>query len=140
MRLDLGDDDEPVINLVPMIDMLFLLLVFFLVATTFAQQEVQMRLDLPKSVAGKPAERQPPLVISVARDGTLVIEGRPVTADGLKQKLLAAAQRSKDQEILIRGDTQCQFGLVAQAFDACLAAELKRVSIAARPAQESMPK
>ena len=93
-----------------------------------------MSLDLPKSEAGKKNEKGVPLIINVARDGTLTVDGRPVTTEALKQKLVAAAARSKETEVLIRGDTRVQFGSVAQAFDACLAASLKRVSIAAEPA------
>ena len=136
MRLELGDEDEDYyLNLTPFIDVLFFLVVFFLAATSFAhEEEVHMSLELPKSEAGKKADPGRPLVIDVARDGLLRVDGRVVTTEALKQRLAAAASRSKDQEVVIRGDAQAHFGVVAQAFDACLQASLKKVSIAANPA------
>jgi biopolymer transport protein ExbD len=137
MRLDVGEeDDEVYLNLTPFIDVLFFLVVFFLAATSFArEEEVQMQLDLPKSAAGKEGAPGHPLVIDVAKEGQIRVDGRVVTIEGLQQKLLSAAGRSKEQEILIRGDTQAYFGVVAQVFDACLLAKLKHVAFAARPVE-----
>ena len=74
------------------------------------------------------------MVINVARDGRVLVDGREVTVEALRQKLKAAAARDKDQEVLIRGDRKSQFGVVAQVFDACLLAKLHSISIVARPA------
>lgn len=136
MRLDRGEsehDQEAALNLTPMIDVVFLLLVFFLAATTFAREEVEMDLDLPESSAGAKGGGEHLLVVHVLRDGTLKVDGRPVTIEALRQRLRSAAAHDNDQAVLIRGDTRVQFGLVAQAFDACLAAKLRRVSVAADP-------
>ena len=137
MRLETGGGDEAedlYLNLTPFIDVLFFLVVFFLAATSFAhEEEVRMQLDLPKSAAGKKGEQGKPLIIDVTKEGQIRVDGRAVTIEALKQKVLAAASRSKETEILIRGDSQVHFGLVAQAFDVCLQAQMKRVSIAANP-------
>ena len=136
MRLDAGSEEEAVVNLVPLLDVMFLLLIFFLVSTTFAKDEVDMNLVLPEARSGAPAESGNLLVINVAQDGAITVDGRPVaTMEALRQKLRAAASRNRDQQVLIRGDTRVQFGLVAQALDACLGASLKRVAIRARPAE-----
>lgn len=130
---------EQGLELTPLIDVVFLLLVFFLAATTFAKDEVDMNLQLPESTSGEASkERTRPIVIQVASDGALAVDGRTVTVEALHQKLRAAAGRDKDREVLIRGDTRVQFGAVAQAFDACLSASLRRVSIAAQPATGAM--
>ena len=134
MRLDRDTVPERGLDLTPLIDVVFLLLVFFLAATTFADDEVQMELELPQAQNGN-EDRQPdrPLVIAVAQDGTLQVDGRQVSIEGLRQKLRAAAARDKDTEVVIRGDTRVHFGAVAQAFDACLGASLTKVAIAADP-------
>jgi biopolymer transport protein ExbD len=141
MRLDANvrPSGEDRLELTPLIDVVFLLLVFFLAATTFARDEVDMDLELPESSSGEASERPHPIVIQVLSDGALTVDGRVVTIEALHQKLRAAAVRDKDQEVLIRGDTRVRFGAVAQAFDACLAASLKRVSIAAQPASSPAP-
>ena len=133
MRLELDDlrEDQP--NLTPLIDVVFLLLVFFLVATTFADDEVEMDLELPRAQNGSDGADAELLVIHVAEDGSMRVDGREVTLAGLEQKLLAAAERNTDQEVLIRGDTRVDLGRVVEAFDACLSASLNKVSIAADP-------
>jgi len=135
MRLEVDEGVDQGLNLTPLIDVVFLLLVFFLVATTFADSEVEMDLELPKATSGEPASSEHLIVVSVARNGSLRVDGREVTLEALRQKLRAAASSNRDQEVLIRGDTRVQFGAVAQAFDACLAASLRRVSIAAQPVE-----
>lgn len=133
MRLDLEEPREDLINLVPLIDIVFLLLVFFLVATTFVDAESELALELPKAHNGSESSTARPLVILVAEDGTWFVDGRPVTEEGLEQKLLAAAASDPDREVLIRGHTRVALGRVVQAFDACAGAALRRVSIAAEP-------
>lgn len=133
MRLEREEPDEDVLNLTPLIDMVFLLLVFFMAATTFARAEVEMDLDLPQSQAGKVERETHLIVVNVMRDGRVRVDGREITPDGLRQRLRAAAARDKDQAVLIRGDASVQFGVVAMALDACLAAKLSHVSVAAEP-------
>ncbi len=136
MRLDAGSEEEAVVNLVPLLDVMFLLLIFFLVSTTFTKDEVDMNLVLPEARSGAPAESGNLLVINVAHDGAITVDGRQVaTMEALRQKLRAASSRNRDQQVLIRGDTRVQFGMVAQALDACLEASLKHVAIRARPEQ-----
>lgn len=133
MRLDLDDPKEDAPNLTPLIDVVFLLLVFFLVATTFAKEEVEMDLELPKAKTGQADRDTQLIVVSVAADGAMFVDGRAVTMEALEQKLRAAAARDREQEVLIRGDTSVQLGRVVQAFDACRSASLTKVSIAAAP-------
>lgn len=134
MRLRFEDDvGEGSLNLTPLIDVVFLLLIFFLAATTFAREEVEMDLRLPESQSGAAGEAAVRIVIHVTHDGRLLVDRREVTIAALRQKLLAAAERNRQQEVLIRGDARVQFGLVAQALDACLLAKLDRVSMAALP-------
>jgi|SRR5690606_9449837 len=138
MRLEREPFEEETVNLTPLIDMVFLLLVFFLAATTFARAEVEMDLDLPQSTAGKNDRESHLLVVNVMRDGRIRVDGRELTPEGLRQRLRAAAARDKDQAVLIRGDATAQFGVVAMALDACLGARLSKVSVAAEP--ESGPR
>ncbi|MHC4921682.1 MAG: ExbD/TolR family protein, partial [Planctomycetota bacterium] len=87
MRLDTGDPDDGGINLTPLIDVVFLLLIFFLTATTFSREEVEMDLELPEAASGEPAAGEQTIVINIGRDGRLVMNGRGVTEEALHQKL-----------------------------------------------------
>ena len=136
MRLDIEDGDtDEVMNLTPMVDMVFLLLIFFLAATTFASEEVELDLRLPEAKSGQEGGDKKMLVVNVMADGRISVEGREVTLEALRQKLEAARQRNRDQDVLIRGDRAAQFGIGLQVLDCCRLAKIKKVDFAALPAQ-----
>ncbi len=135
MRLDREDAEEPELNLTPLIDVVFLLLVFFLVSTTFKRDEVEMDLNLPEATSGDSSEDGKLLIINVKRDGAVFVDGRRVSSEALKQKLKAAARRDKDQEVLIRGDEQARYGVIAAVLNACHEVALHAVALGADNAQ-----
>ncbi len=134
MRLD---DDDPdageAINLTPMIDVVFLLLIFFLAATTFAREEVELDLRLPQAKSGKAGSGEQQLVVNVFADGKLTVDGREVTLAALQQKLQAAVQRNAEQAVLVRGDQESRFGTGLAVLDVCRLAKVKKVDFAALP-------
>ncbi|MBL8723259.1 MAG: biopolymer transporter ExbD [Planctomycetes bacterium] len=137
MRHEFADDEaQGGIDLLPLIDVVFLLLVFFLAATTFAREEVALDLRLPEAQSGSASAPVRQLVVQVFADGRLVFDGREVTLEGLRQKLAAAAARDREQPVVVRGDTAAQFGLGLQVLDACRLAKLSRVDFAALPSQQ----
>jgi biopolymer transport protein ExbD len=138
MRIATDDerDDDPGINLMPLVDVVFLLLIFFLAATTFAREEVELDLRLPSARSGAPGSGDQQLVVNVLADGRLVLEGRELTLEALRQKLAAAAERRADQAVLGRGDAAAQFGIGLQVLDACRLAKIKKVDFAALPAKD----
>jgi biopolymer transport protein ExbD len=139
MRLDFDEqdaEDEVPINLTPMLDMTFNLLLFFLAATTFAKEEVALDLRLPEARSGQQSSGAAlQLIINVFANGRLSVEGREVTFEALRQKLEVASQRNREQAVIIRGDRQAQFGVGLQVLDACRLAKIKKVDFAALPAQ-----
>lgn len=135
MRLDLEEEEEVVINLTPMLDMVFNLLLFFLAATTFAKEEVELDLRLPEAKSGLQGAERRALIVNVMADGRISVDGREVTLEALRQKLEAAWQRNRDQDVLIRGDRAAQFGIGLQVLDSCRLAKIKKVDFAALPAQ-----
>jgi biopolymer transport protein ExbD len=136
MRHDRSDDDAgDGINMTPMIDVVFLLLIFFLAATTFTTEEHRLDLRLPQARSGQAGKADSPLVVNIAADGRMEVEGRPVTLEALKQKLEGVASREPDRSVLVRGDQQAQFGLGVQVLDMCRLAKIKKVDFAALPAK-----
>lgn len=136
MRLDLesGSERDDVINMMPLVDVVFLLLIFFLAATTFAREEVELDLRLPEARSGESGLPDQKLIINVFADGRLVVDGREVTLEALRQKLTAAARRNRDQSVLVRGDRDAQFGVGIAVLDACRLAKIKKVDFGALPA------
>ena len=72
----------------------------------------------------------------MASDGSLTMAGRNVTFEALKQKLVAAVSRNKDQAVLVRGDKAAQFGIGLQVLDTCRMAKVKKVDFAALPSKK----
>jgi biopolymer transport protein ExbD len=113
-----------------------LLLIFFLAATTFATEEVELDLRLPEAKSGQAGKANKQLIINVSQDGTLTVSGRAVTMEALRQKLVAAVARNKEQAVLVRGDKAAQFGVGLQVLDTCRLAKIKKVDFAALPAKK----
>lgn len=134
MRHDFADDDEVGgIDLTPMLDVVFLLLIFFLAATTFARDEVELDLRLPQASSGQAGKADTQLVINLLADGRIHVDGREVTLEALRQKLTAAAARNPEQKVLVRGDEKAQFGIGIEVLDACRLANLKKLDFGAVP-------
>ncbi|MBI1248683.1 biopolymer transporter ExbD [bacterium] len=94
-------------NMTPMIDVVFLLIIFFLLSSHLAKQEAQMPLPLPAAESGQEIidDQMPRVVINIQADGTLILAGHHVSPDQLRDRLAAERQRSGDSiEVRIRCD------------------------------------
>ncbi len=122
--------EELVLNLTPMIDVIFLLLIFFMVATTFQDPEKEMDVDLPAAGSGAaPVEQPDEIVINIKRDGTLVISGQETSREALDLLLNRRAQENPDTPVTIRGDRFVHHETVVQVMDACGTAGLRQLSL-----------
>jgi biopolymer transport protein ExbD len=96
---------EPEINLTPMIDVVFLLIIFFMVGTQFTNRERKYDIDLPTVSEALPLTQLPDhLVINVYGDGRVFLTDNGVTLQQLEQELLKARENYADQEVIIRGE------------------------------------
>ncbi len=132
MKLRVTDEDEPAMNLTPMVDVIFNLLVFFMLATTFAERERLLDLELPFASATNTRQPEPrELVINVARDGGVWIDGRAVAGAELAAVLQGAANRDKNTMVTIRGDRRGYYNEIVHVLDECMQAGLENVSLGA---------
>ncbi len=102
-------------NMTPMIDVVFLLIIFFLVSSHLAKQEAQMPLSLPTAKSGQEIidDQQPRIVVNIEADGSLILAGRRVPQDQLRDRLAAERGRSGDSiELRIRCDRQTPYANV----------------------------
>jgi Biopolymer transport protein len=139
VKIDLGDDQEPEIGLVALIDCIFFLLMFFMVATTFKQNEDSRRnrsipVDLPKVAATFRAEEASPtgVVITVARDGGIYVNGVATTQGQLHSRLRDLAARDAHAVIRIDGDRRAQFQDVVSVMDLCAFEGLTNLAVHVR--------
>ena len=124
-----GQDEEG-INLMPLIDMVFLLLIFFLVATTVAQEERELDLDLP-GLASQQALSEAPrqLIINIRQDGTVRVEGRTVEMEDLGDRLASVAEDDAGRQVLIRADQESLHRYFARVAGMCREVGLGRIEV-----------
>ena len=108
-------------NMTPMIDVVFLLIIFFLVSSHLAKQEAQMDLPLPTADSGvTPDDTARRLTLNVTQDGSMLLAGRSITRAELRQRLeQARSDHGKDVEIRIRGDRAVPYSAVAPIMLSC---------------------
>src|SRR4051794_30416648 len=88
MPLKLQHDEMPALNLTSMIDVLFLLIIFFMVATKFDEMERNIQVAVPQvAQAGEDVPPKQPLVVSVKADGGMDLDGKPMTETELTSRL-----------------------------------------------------
>jgi biopolymer transport protein ExbD len=133
MKLLQEEREEPEINLTSLIDVVFLLLIFFMVSTTFERQAL-LRLDLPEASTAE-SETVPDLVeFIVTEDGRLFVGDQELVDQRQATVQAAIARRfAEDPEsvLVIRADAEAPHRLVVRVLDSAAAEGIRRVSIAA---------
>ena len=117
----------------PMIDVVFLLIIFFLVSSHLARQESRMELELPAASTGQDdADLETPrITINVLKDGSMWVAGRPIQANQLKQTFIdAVAKEGKDIEVRIRGSRSAPYSVVEPIMLSCVEAKIWKVTYA----------
>jgi len=114
-----SNEELPGINLTSMIDILFLLIIFFMVGTRFTESEHQIALKLPKSsspetMMDRPGEK----VVNLYSDGTIEFEGRRLTSDQLTASLVPMVQNYPGLQVRFRPDTGVPVGQASQVMEA----------------------
>ncbi|HQZ67738.1 MAG TPA: biopolymer transporter ExbD [Planctomycetaceae bacterium] len=127
---------EPMLNLTPMIDVVFLLIIFFMVGARFTEEthDQQFDVELPTASAVQAMSRVPdPLVVTVYRTGRIVIKNQDLDLPQLVQELTAAKVAYADQAVLIRGDGEGQYQGIIDVMNACHQVQIKKFSLAFQP-------
>ena len=123
-----GEHEEPV-NLLSLIDTLFFLVMFFLVATQFKEDERQVGVQLPLLASEAPLSSAPrQLIVNVTEEGRAIVEGRAYSADELSS-LLAQINREGGREVLIRADERSLHKYFAGVAALCRKAGINEVKI-----------
>jgi biopolymer transport protein ExbD len=103
---DTSDADGP--NLTPVIDIVFLLLIFFLVAARYdkEEEERELEIELPQVAAGQPLASTGDLVVNITSDGRYRVVGKELNAEQLSQAIKTAKARNPHRSVLIAGDKE----------------------------------
>ena len=122
-----------VINVTSLIDVMFLLLIFFMVSSTFKLQPA-IELTLPRSTTAAEVASTP-AVVYLASDGRLFLNEQPLERDQIKARLRERLAASSDDRIVLRADQSAEHGDVVELIDLIKESGFRRVSLAARSGQ-----
>jgi len=124
------EEDNFELPLTPMIDIVFLLLIFFLLATTISEEEVDLAVNLPGGTQGAPAGEAAGtrLIVSVRKDGSITLGGQELPWEEIKQRVLDAGRRQDQPRVYLRGDQEAPYGKVADVLQLCQEAGIKQVN------------
>jgi biopolymer transport protein ExbD len=126
------DVDRPRIEVIPMIDIMMFLLVFFIVITLRMISATGIQLDLPSSQTTQ--ELKPTkIIIGVQKDGVMAIDGATLSSAEVKTKLETAKQNSKVVEVIIAGDKEVALQKLLDVMDIVRTVGITAVGIAAKP-------
>ncbi len=130
---------RPDIQMSPLIDVIFLLLLFYAVTTQFVTDE-RLKLELPEAKtaedAGRGLEEAPPVVI-VAADGTVWIDDQLVAEEDLEGRIQAIVERAPEGAVILKGDKEADYGVVVHVLDIARSVGAKAIQMSAERPPES---
>jgi biopolymer transport protein ExbD len=119
------------VNVTSFIDVLFVLLLFFMVSTTFVNQPA-MSLDLPKAVHSQ-GTREPAIIVYVDQNGGVRLNDEPVNDALLDSALRARLATSEDKAVVLKADSRVSHGTVVHVLDIIKGAGVVKLTIATQP-------
>jgi len=139
MKLSASKREAPDVNLTPMIDVVFLLLLFFMVSTSFIR-ESSLKVDLPEATGEAMAEQEKPIDIVINSDGDFVINDI-VLSDNSREAISDALQQvvgdNSNPHIIISADADTDYQNIVTAMDTAQALGYSHLTLATRQKQAS---
>ena len=130
MRINsLQTDEKPVLMIIPMIDIIFFLLVFFMMSMLTMVTQKTIALNLPKTTVAK-VDTTKTVPVSVTKDGQIYVEQDPVTLEELSSRLATMKKSDEKLTVVLRGDTDVNYGAVVSVMEVIRLSGIERVSMA----------
>jgi len=118
-------------QLAPMIDIVFLLLVFFIVSWSYARFETELDISVPAAAEGTEPQREVgEIILNVRPNGEIVLNGAVVEEETLLRKLQKIAEVYEDQAIILRGDENARHKHIVAVLDICQKAGIWNIAFA----------
>ena len=139
MKIGNDDDDAEIvaeINMTPLIDVMLVLLIVFMVSST-AALESGMDIELPKTALTNEKKEAEILVISLAKDGNVAIQGKKVLAADITRSIASELKTLKTDSVILEGDTGANLGRAVELMDMAKVAGAKNFSIAAEEGKKN---
>jgi biopolymer transport protein ExbD len=117
-------------QIAPMVDVLLVLLCFFILTWNFARRELELPITVPTAEHGQePSMTVNQTVLNLQADGTLVMNAKPLDYAELAERMTALARIDKDYAIILRGDESVPYKYVAQVIAICKGAGIQNVAL-----------
>lgn len=143
MNLSSREGGESQFQIAPMLDIVFILLVFFVASYAVMEEERQLDVNLPRAGASQPERRTlNEVMVNLTADGECFVNRRKMSFDLLEKRLHRLAEFSKlpgsnsEPGVIIRADGRCAHKFVVQVMDICARAEIRRVFFSATAGEE----
>lgn len=135
MRFYTRKKRSPQLIIVSLIDILAILLIFFIVSTTFRKDQPRLQINLPESQSAEmvAAEQREPLILRVKSADEITLGPDPVAIEGLAAALRTARHSSPDRAIAMQADREAPFGVVVKVLDALKQAGVKNIPTFTQP-------
>ncbi|MCM2971139.1 ExbD/TolR family protein [Larsenimonas suaedae] len=127
-RRQLQEDATAGVDLTPMLDVVFIMLIFFIVTTSFVR-ESGVEIDRPEA-KGAVSQQSAQVLVAITANGTLWLNGETVSPDQVGQKV-ADAVRQGSGNVVVQADRRSQTGLLVETMDAIRQAGVDNVAVAA---------
>ena len=121
---------KPEVIIIPMIDIMFFLLVFFMMSTLYMVQVKTVDVDMPQAASAE-TQLAALYVVTMKRDGSLYLEDQPVTEAALLDRAAAENQRSAKFSVVVRADQGLDYGMVVGLLDKFKARGITHIGLAA---------
>jgi len=119
------------IQLAPMIDIVFLLLIFFIVTWSFARFEAELDISVPAAEeGGNPQRTVGEIIVNVRQDGRIIVNAASLTEEQLFTKLVTISEVNSDQAVILRGDEKTPYQHIVAVLDVCMKAKIWNVRFA----------
>lgn len=127
-------EESETIQMVPLIDILFVTLFFFMVVSAYSSMESDLDVKLPTANSAMPRDRvQGEIYINLRKDGSIILNERQMTLPELQQVLNRVAELFPGGAIIIRGDKEAALGQAIAVLNCCRNADIDNVAFAALP-------
>lgn len=117
MRASQGGKPYDDINITPMLDLAYVLLVIFIIMTTASVQGI--KVDVPKASSSVSLAKPTTKAITVTNDGQIYLDTFPVTLEELESQLLSFKAVTPDFPVVIKGDGGAQYSTIMSVLDVC---------------------
>ncbi|WP_153557313.1 ExbD/TolR family protein [Roseimaritima sediminicola] len=126
--------EDATMNLTPMIDVVFLLVIFFMVGARFTDHEERIEVNVPGVGPMNPMVRGPDQrIVQLAPDGTLTLDGRSVNAEQLRSELQSAHASYPALRVTVRADAEESLSRFTEILHVCRSSGVENLGIAVQP-------